>query len=120
MRHPAVIVHVVEMIRIRHRSDVLCIQCPAFQTLIFGLLEDEVFDGTGVFDVSKLQLRMGDVAGVADDGAQTHDALEEAGGQGYVLNFIHVAVVFLAVQEAFINGDDFFGNGISGKGKGQA
>ena len=119
MRHPAVIVHVVEMVWIRHGADVLGIQGAALQTLVFGLLENEVFDFTGVFDMSKLQLRMGDVAGVTDDGAQTHDALEEAGGQGYVLNFIHVAVVFLAVQEAFINGDDFFGNGISGKGKGQ-
>ena len=108
------------MVRIRHRSDVLGIQGAALQTLVFGLLEDEVFDGAGVFDVSELQLGMGDVAGVADDGAQAHDALEEAGGQGYVLDFIHVAVVFLAIQEAFIDGDDFFGNGISGKGKGQS
>lgn len=55
-----------------------------FRRWSFGLLEDEVFDGAGVFDVSELQLGMGDVAGVADDGAQAHDALEEAGGQGYV------------------------------------
>lgn len=56
------------MVRIRHRSDVLGVQGAALQALVFGLLEDEVFDGAGVFDVSELQLGMGDVAGVADDG----------------------------------------------------
>ena len=56
------------MVRIRHRSDVLGVQGAALQALVFGLLEDEVFDGAGVFDVSELQLGMGDVADPCDKG----------------------------------------------------
>ena len=51
---------------------------------------------------------------------QACDTLEKAGGQGDVLDFVHVAVVFLAVQKALVDADDFLINCIGSKSKGQS
>ena len=70
--------------------------------------------------MQKFKPWVGNVAGAAHDGSQAEDSLKQTGIEGDLLNFVHVAVIFLMVQETFIDSQDFRFDCIGGEGQGQS